>query len=262
MFEWMFDTPTFLLGILIVASFAGVGLGGLWLTRRFILPWLGDLTHAGEFTGAVHHGILIIYGLAVALIAIAVWENFAEAKKIASGEATALAALYRDTGGYPEPARSQIRSGIRVYTEQIIHEAWPLQRSGQVPTRGVELLDQIQADLFAFIPASEAQGILHAETLRAYNLMVQARRLRLDAVGSSLPAAMWAVVLCGGLISLFASFCFDVGNPRLQKLMVALLAGTMGLLIFMIVLYDCPFRGVHGVSSEAYELVHDHLMKP
>jgi hypothetical protein len=262
MFEWVFDTPTVVLGILIVAGFAGVGLVGLWLTRRFILSRLGDLSHANEFAGAIHHGILIIYGLVVALIAIAVWENFASAEKLASGEATALAALYRDVDGYPEPARSHIRTGIRVYTEDIIHVAWPLQRSGRMPTRGVELVDRIQTDLFAFIPTTEAQGILHAETLRAYNVVVQARRLRLDAVGSGLPPAMWAVVLCGGLISLFASFCFEVGNPRLQQLMVVLLASMMGLLIFMIVLYDYPFRGIHGVSSESYELIYDHLMKP
>src|SRR5580765_232155 len=138
MFEWVFDTPTVVLAILIVGSFAGVGLVGLWLTRRFILPRLGDLSHVNEFAGAIHHGVLIIYGLVVALIAIAVWENFASAEKLASGEATALAALYRDVGGYPEPARSQIQTGIRVYTEDIIHQAWPIQRSGRMPTRGVE----------------------------------------------------------------------------------------------------------------------------
>jgi hypothetical protein len=44
--------------------------------------------------------------------------------------------------------------------------------------------------------------------------------------------------------------------------MVVLLASMMGLLIFMIVLYDYPFRGIHGVSSESYELIYDHLMKP
>lgn len=262
MFEWIFSTPTALLAILIVGAYAAVGLAGLWLTRRLILPRLGDLSHTNEFAGAVHHGILIIYGLAVALIAIAVWENFADATKLASGEATALAALYRDTDGYPEPARSQLRAGVRTYTEQIIREAWPQQRSGHVPSGGVELVDRIQQELFAFTPTNEAQSIIHAETLHAYNAMVQARRLRLDAVGSGLPAAMWAVVLCGGLISLFASFFFGVGNARLQKLMVVLLASTMGLLIFMIVLYDYPFRGTHGVSAESYELIYEHLMKP
>jgi hypothetical protein len=262
MLNWLFSTPTVVLGLLIVGVFAAIGLTGLWLTRRLILPRLGDLTHSNEFAGAIHHGILIIYGLAVALIAVAVWEKYADADKVASGEATSLAALYRDVGGYPEPARSRIRSAIRAYTDQIIHEAWPIQRSGRVPTRGVELVDRIQEELFAFTPTTEAEGILHAETLHAYNSVVLARRLRLDAINSGLPPALWAVVLCGGLIGLFASYFFDVRNPRMHQLMVALLACMMGLLVFMIVLCDYPFRGTHGVSSEAYELIYEHLMKP
>ena len=42
--------------------------------------------------------------------------------------------------------------------------------------------------------------------------------------------------------------------------MVGLLASLMGLLIFLIVIYDRPFRGSHGVSSEAYELIYNQLM--
>jgi hypothetical protein len=262
MLDWIFSIPSFVLGFVMVGTFVGLGLAGLSLTRRWVLPWLGDLSLAGEFTATVHHGILIIYGLAVALIAVAVWENYTDATKLASGEATALAALYRDAGGYPEPVRSQLRARIRDYTAEIIHLAWPLQRSGRVPTEGVELVDGIQDEMFAFIPTGEAQGILHAEALRAFNIMVEARRLRLDAVGSALPPAMWAVVLFGGLIAMFASFLFEVRNLRLQRLVIALLASVLGLLVFMIVRYDYPFRGTHGISSESYELVFDHLMKP
>ena len=262
MFDWIFSTPAPVLGALIIVAFSAAGLAGLSLTRRLILPRLGDLTHSNEFVGSMHHGILIIYGLAVALIAIAVWESYSSAEKLVSGEATAISALYRDAAGYPEPARSQIRAGIRAYTEQIIREAWPVQRSGRVPTAGIALVDKIQEDMFAFVPTSEAQGILHAEALHAYNAMIQARRLRIDAVDSGLTPAMWAVVLFGALICLFASYFFEVGNPGLHKLMVVLLASLMGLLVFMIVLYDYPFRGTHGIGSESYELVYEHLMRP
>jgi hypothetical protein len=41
---------------------------------------------------------------------------------------------------------------------------------------------------------------------------------------------------------------------------VGLLASIMGLLIVLIVLYDSPFRGAHGISAEAYELVYEPLM--
>jgi hypothetical protein len=85
--------------------------------------------------------------------------------------------------------------------------------------------------------------------------------LRLDAVGSGLPAAMWSIVLFGAVISLFAAFFFHVESLALHKVMVALLAAIMARVIYVIVIYDHPFRGSHGIGPEAYGLVYDQLMK-
>lgn len=262
MFEWIFSVPWVWLGILIVAVCAAMGLAGLSIVRRFVLPRLGQVRHQNEVTGAILHGILIIYGLAVALIAVAVWENYADVSKLVSGEATAIASLYRDFGGYPEPMQTQVRTDLRDYTYQIIHEAWPLQRRGLVPSKGVTIMNRTQEHLFEFVPATEAQKIIHAETLHAFNELIQARRLRLDAVGSGLPPAMWGVILVGAMITLWASCFFDVGSLHLHRIMVGLLASLMGLLIFLIVIYDRPFRGSHGVGSEPYELIYEQMMKP
>jgi ABC-type branched-subunit amino acid transport system permease subunit len=73
---------------------------------------------------------------------------------------------------------------------------------------------------------------------------------------------MWAVVVAGALLTIVSAFFFDIGNARLQGLMLAMLAGVLGLLIFLIAFYDSPFRGRHGVTPEAYELVYDQLMGP
>jgi hypothetical protein len=261
MIHWLLDLPWPLLGFVIVAVCVAVGLLGLSVFRGLILPRLGRIGRQNEVTGAVLHGILIIYGLAVALIAIAVWETNAEVAKLVSSEATAIGALYRDATGYPEPTRTQLHQGIKAYTEYVIHEAWPLQRRGKIPEGGVDLMNHILDVLFDFNPQTESQKIIHAETFRAYNNLLQARRLRLEAVEAGLPAPMWAIVLIGGLISLASVLFFEVENLRLQRIMVALLASLMGLLIFLIAIYDHPFRGAHGVSPAPYELIHEHMME-
>jgi hypothetical protein len=92
--------------------------------------------------------------------------------------------------------------------------------------------------------------------------MVQARRLRLDAVSTGLPGVMWTVVLVGAAISLSASFFFQVDDVRLHLILVTLLAMFIGLVIFMTFALDRPFRGDLGVRPEPYELIYDHLMKP
>ena len=115
--------------------------------------------------------------------------------------------------------------------------------------------------LVQFEPATEGQKILHAETLRAYNQLIQSRRLRLDAVGTGLPGVMWAVIVIGAFISLSASFFFKVEEVRLHIIEVLLLAVFIGLVIFMILALDRPFRGDLGIRADPYQLVYDQLMK-
>jgi hypothetical protein len=178
-----------------------------------------------------------------------------------SGEATALGALYRDVSTYPEATRHPLQTELRNYTLYVIEEAWPLQRRGKIPGGGVERLNRFQATLAGFEPATEGQKLLHGETLRAYNLMIQARRLRLDAVHTGLPGVMWGVIITGAFIGLSASFFFKVEDGRLHGLMVLLLAAFIGLVIFMTFALDRPFRGDLGLPAEPYQLIYDQLMK-
>lgn len=68
--------------------------------------------------------ILVFYGLAVALIAVSVWQTYTDVSRIVSGEATAIAALYRDVSSYPEPIRLDLQKELREYVDQVIHGAW------------------------------------------------------------------------------------------------------------------------------------------
>ena len=118
---------------------------------------------------------------------------------VVSAEATAIASLWRDLGGYPQPLRNESRDVLRGYSEQIVRDAWPQQRRGQIPNEGVEWMDRLQTLLYAYEPATESQKILHAESLRAFNQLVQQRRQRLDSVNAALPSVMWWVLLPGAM---------------------------------------------------------------
>lgn len=262
MFESIFDIPLVIAGPVIILSLCLFAIGGKLLVRRYVLPRLRIHDEDSHFTGAMVHSVMVFYGLALALIAVNVFETYADVSKIISQEATALAVLYRDVSAYPEPIRSQLRKEVRDYVDYVIHEAWPLQQRGQAPSGGVERMNRFQDLLITFEPATEGQKIFHAETLRAYNNMIQARRLRLDAVGIGLPGVMWIVIVVGALISLSASFFFKVEDVRLHGILVTLLATFIGLVIFMTLALDRPFRGDLGVRPDPYQLIYDQLMKP
>jgi hypothetical protein len=262
MFEFLFDYPLYVAGLAIMGTISVFAVGGLLLVRRYVLPHLRIQTEDSEFSAAIAQGVMVFYGLAVALIAVTVFDDYSETSRTVSAEATSLAALYRDVSGYPEPIRTQLQDELRAYTGQIINEAWPLQRAGQTPTVGVAFMNRFQTILIGFEPATEGQKLLHAEALRAYNSLINFRRMRLDALQTSLPGVMWGVILVGAFISTTACFFFKVDECRLHVILVTLLAVFIGLIIFMILALDRPFRGDLGLGSEPYQLIYGQLMTP
>ena len=262
MFESLFDIPLWIAAAAIIGTLCVFAVCGLLLVRRRVLPRLRVQTGDSEFTGAMLQSVMVFYGLAIALIAVTVFETYSDTTKIVEREATALNAIYRDITSYPDPIRTEMQKGLRDYTQQVIHEAWPLIQRGQVPSGGLEHMTRFQVVLATFEPTTEGQKLLHGETLRAYNELIQSRRQRLDAVGTGLPSVMWTVIIIGAFISLTASFFFKVEEAKLHVIEVLLLAIFIGLVIFMILSLDRPFRGDLGIRADSYQLVYDQLMKP
>src|SRR4029453_13714453 len=133
----MFDRPLLIVGPAFILSVAAAALSGLLLVRRFVLPRLRVKVSDSEFIGAMVQSVMVFYGLALALIAVNVWQTYKDVSGIVSHEAEPFPALYRDISGYPEPTRGQLQGMLREYFEQVIHEAWPQMHKGQVPTGGV-----------------------------------------------------------------------------------------------------------------------------
>jgi hypothetical protein len=259
--DFIFDLPLIISGPLIIFSLAGVGLAGLFAVRRYLLPHLRIKSKDAEFTGALVQCVMVFYGLSAGLIAVSVFETYSDVSRVTAAESTALASLYRDVSGYPQPTRERLQGKLADYTKFVIDEAWPLQRTGEIPTGGVGLMYAFQGELIAFEPATEGQKVLHYETLAAYNRMIVVRNARLESVRTALPGVMWVVVILGAAISLTPSFFFKVEDARLHAILVGLLAMFIGLVIFMILAFDRPFRGDLGIGPEPYQLIYEQLMK-
>src|SRR5437016_12491615 len=147
MFDSIFDLPLVVVGIAILTLLCAFALSGLAIFSRYILPRLKLGPEESVFTSAMMQAIMVFYGLAVALIAVSVWQTYTDAGAITSREATAIGVLYRQMGGYPEPVRSQLRQELREYIEYVINEAWPQQRRGEGPGGGVKEVSEAEEEL-------------------------------------------------------------------------------------------------------------------
>jgi hypothetical protein len=258
--DFLFVLPLWLLGTLLITLLVGIGLTALWAARRWVLPRLRITYNDANFAVAAVQSMVLLYGLIAALIAVGVWQRHSAASDVVSAEATAIANLWRDLGGYPEPTRTASRDVLRDYTQQIIHEAWPLQQAGKIPTEGVAWMDRLQGHLFAFEPAKDSQRIVHAEALHAFNGLVQCRRQRLDCVRSALPSVFWLVLLPGAIACTCMFVFFHVDNGRFHAVLVSAVAMFFALVLFVIVALDRPFFGAMGIPPNSYHLIYDHHM--
>ena len=258
--NWLYNLSPLQAAILIVGFVELVSIVGLLWARRFALPRFNYCENINEAVSGTVQAIGVFYGITVGLIAVAFWDTNTNAAELVSREASAIAAFYRDVSGYPSPLRDDLRAKIRGYTVFTIDEAWPAQRKGIILPRGTQLLDDLQEKLYAFEPATQGQMALHTETLRAYNQLLEYRRLRIDSVHSGLSTTMWMVIWLGAAISIGVAYFYRITDGKLHAALVVLMSGFLALVLFMITINDRPFYGAGSISPEPYKLIVTHVM--
>jgi Protein of unknown function (DUF4239) len=253
--KYLDDIPASLFALLTVVAFDAVALFGLVCTRGLGHAFGLYAVLDNNIVGWIFSAMLVMYAIAIGLIAIATWGNASNASATASQEASHIVTLYRTLAGYPEPQRSEFTRAIFAYTQSVIQIAWPAQRRGEVNEMGTEILFSVGRRVLEFEPMTGGQSIVHAEALSAFNTLVELRRRRIEATTYAVPASLWAVVLIGAALSIFASYLFNIESLLAQSLLTMLLASMIGLLVFFIATTDHPYRGVNAIKPRAYEIV-------
>src|ERR1700754_1900182 len=259
---WLYDVSPPIAALVMVAFIEAVALVGLVVVRRHLIPRLHYHDGANDAVSGTVQAIGVFYGITVGLIAVGVWNTYSTSSELVSREAAAISALYRDVGGYPSPLREELRKGLRDYTVFVIEKAWPAQkrREGQSIDEGTFILDDFQHKLHAFQPANAGQTAIHAETLRAYNNLLDYRRLRIDAVAGGLSSVMWAVIWVGAAISIGIAYFFNIPDIKLHAILVALMGGFLAMVLFMIIINDKSFYGAFSISPDPYRLILERVI--
>ena len=260
-FYWIYDLPNWLLCLVIVATVVGLALAGLFISRPIVKRIVGGTSKHNDLVSYFLSAMGVFYGLALGLIAVATWENYTEVDAVVTTEAAALASLYRDLDGYPQPLRGSLEAMLRDYTHMVIEKEWPAHKQGIALEDGDLIMDRLENEIMNFEPTREREKIAHAEVLRSLDTVVEQRRLRLQAVSTGLPAALWAVVLIGALLNGLLTYLFWVENLALHAFAVAILACFIALLIFLTAAMDNPFRGEFSVTSEAFGTILEKVMR-
>ncbi|GLZ28764.1 hypothetical protein Lesp02_09540 [Lentzea sp. NBRC 105346] len=253
MFYWLYDLPNWLVFVLFTVAAVAIGWMFIFALRRVNARLFGeDREERNGLVELVLTGTGLFYGLLLGLIAAATYTTYSDTENSVNSEATSVSALYRDVSNYPEPTRAQLRKDIEDYVRYVIDEAWPEQQKGEVPLGGRDRVTVLQNHLVAFEPVTEGDKILHAEALSQFNSFLVLRQQRINAVTTSLPAALWWVLILGALINLALISMLAVRKLAAHLVISGLFAVFVAMMIFLIVSMDNPFRGEFSVQPDAF----------
>lgn len=260
-FAWIYGYSTPVILGAFAALFVGVCLLGMVFVRPMLRRALRCTTDGNDLLNAILSCFCVFYGLLLSLIAMAGYQNFGDTEQTANHEASRLAGLYRDFRMYPEPHATHLETLLFRLLVGIIDEEWPEQQRGNIPLCGQPRVEAVAMVLMRFEPADAREGIIHAECLRNWSEYLGCRRARLFGVTTSIPGALWYVVVLGAALNMILLWMYDA-PARLLAVGGGLLSLYVGTVIGLIVVMDCPFRGDFSVSAEPFKMLRDACPTP
>jgi len=246
--------------VIILAASIGIALLMLGIVRRLVPS--ERLKPHNEVSGFVYAAIGVIYAVILGFVVVTVWQDYQEAKAAAHAEANAARDLHRISNGLSEPSRAAMHEALVAYAIAVIDGEWPAMLAGDAS--GVQTNDEIDA-LWLVVYNMEITTLQEAEL---YDAMIEQliqlinhRRERLEDAGSGLLSVMWAVMIGGALLTVLFPCLFGVENGIIHSLIIATLAASIGLLLFVAYALDRPFSGDMYVPPDDMTVVLDRMLE-
>src|SRR5215211_2982999 len=190
---------TVVFGLLVIIGACLAAVAGLELVQRLV-PADKRQEH-NDVAGFLYAVVGVVYAVLMALLVIAVWEQYQKANETVESEANAVAEIAWLAHRLPEPEHHELQEDARSYAQEVVDEEWPLMEQGIEEERGTpegwDLVDDMRATLQEVEPRTEAEQALYAEGLDQIQRLGDARRMRLVQAGEGIPGVLWAVLVLG-----------------------------------------------------------------
>lgn len=245
---WLESLPTQGAGAVVVGGFVLLTvLIGIAVDR--FAPRRVRIEH-NDLAGFILAVIGVVYAVLLAFVTIGVWERYQQAEERTFDETAMLAVAYRDADLFPRG--HELRATIREYAETVIQDEWPQMQRGEQSARADKLMERIDRIVRSLPVKSAGQQDVHDQILVAINFAQNDRDTRLSEDASGINGLMWIVLVTGAVITVAFTFLFGFKHDGMQVLMTGSLALLIGLVLFLTVALNYPYRGGISVQPDAF----------
>ncbi len=248
---YLIQIPPALLFILMV-SITGISTGVItYLFRKYMK--LTVLRAHNEVTGFFFTAIAGFYALMLSFVVFVVWDELNEIQRNVSLEGSAALGLYRDIKFYPEEAQAKKLNKVYMdFVFNVINEEVPNMAKMQPSLKTAKSFNKVYYTLENLHPQNPYHIQLSSQMFHHLNELARYRNLRTSSMNTEIPAPIWLPILVGGFITVVCGLLVDIENVRLHIGLNTTLGIFIGMLFFIVILFDHPFTGSLAIEPKSY----------
>lgn len=223
----------------------------MWRHRQEAPPPESSSGTAEAMLGVIGTLFSVLLGL---LVAGAI-DRYHDVSQSVESESNGIGNIYRLAKGLEEVDRKRIRSLCREYAEYVRDEEWPLMAKQQMGRNTQDRYVHLWDACVSVSPRNERENNIHAAILESIDQVGDDRRARAVISLTPLHFTLWAVIICGSLITIAFTHLFTQNMGRFHWMMTALVALSLGLNIWLLAAYSTPFAGDLALEPQGFDLL-------
>jgi hypothetical protein len=195
----------------------------------------------------------VIYAVLLAFIVVAMWETYDNANANTAEEASLLVPLYRQSMDFSPEKGTEMRKLIREYGEGVVDQWEHFRTTGEGSASARLAVDRIIHLYGTLSPATKIKEIVDMQFYDTFSHLMTDRNKRLLQASESLSWVMWLAAIGGGMIVVGMCFVLYMDKALMHFVMTAILSGSIGALLLVMIILNRPFMGPLGLSPEPFE---------
>lgn len=235
--------------IVVVGGMTVVTLVGAAIVRRFAPEDV--LREHNDLSGFILAVVGVVYAVLLGFVAVDTWVRYDLAETRTYDEASSLTEIYRDADVFPQ--RDALRHELRGYAESIISVDFPSMLAGNETTGTRPQIEAIGSTIRHLTVKHPNEPNVQYQMLAALQSTLADRDARLSMSASGINEAVWVVLLLGAALTIGFTYLFGFRHARLRMIMIGALSAMIGLVLFLAISLDVPFRGDVRVGPDAFE---------
>lgn len=252
-----FDLDVLSVGAFYIFLFVLLSAVGQILVKR----WMGTETIAlcHEVGGYYMALVGSMYSVILGLVIYDSISNFGTASLAVKDEAKSLMAVYSLADQFPGNGKAEVKALTQDYVKEICENEWALMDentfSHKARMKFWDLMDAVKQ----IEPRSENQRVVLPILINESLMAWSARRERIEKIGMGIPKIEWFALLVGAVVTIVFTYFFTIAIGTVQLLMTAMVAFTVAINLYLVLLFGNPYSGDLRIPSTAFDVLNQYI---